>query len=45
MSLREVGIEEEKLEVMARQATRFGEIKGYKALSAEEVLEIFKAAY
>ena len=45
MSLREVGIEEEKLEVMARQATRFGEIKGYKALSAEAVLEIFKAAY
>ncbi len=45
MSLREVGIEEEKLEVMARQATRFGDIKGYKTLSAEAVLEIFKAAY
>ena len=45
MSLREVGIKEDKLELMAKQTTRFGDIKGYKTLNAEAVLEIFKAAY
>lgn len=45
MSLREVGIEEDQLEVMAKQATRFGAIQGYKTLDTEAVLEIFKAAY
>ena len=44
MTLREVGIEEEKIEIMAKQATRFGSITGYKVLQAEDVLKIFKAA-
>lgn len=44
MTLREVGIKEDKLELMAKQATRFGSIKGYKTLQAEDVLRIFKAA-
>lgn len=45
MTLREVGIKEDKLELMAKQTTRFGSIQGYKTLEAEDVLKIFKAAY
>ncbi|MGL4107171.1 iron-containing alcohol dehydrogenase [Clostridium sp. LP20] len=43
-TLREVGIGEDKLEIMAKQATRFGLNEGYKALSFEDVLNIYKAA-
>lgn len=43
-TLREVGIDEEKLEVMANQAVRFGLEYGYKPLSNEDVLNIYKAA-
>lgn len=44
MTLKEVGIDEEKIELMANQATRFGGIEGYKLLQAEDVMKIFKAA-
>jgi alcohol dehydrogenase YqhD (iron-dependent ADH family) len=43
-SLREVGINEEKLEEMAKQATRRGKLGNFRALDAEDVLSIFKAA-
>lgn len=43
-TLREVGINEEKLEKMANQAARGGTIGNFKPLSAEDVLKIFKAA-
>lgn len=43
-TLREVGITEEKLEVMAKQAVRFGLEYGYKPLTTEDVLNIYKAA-
>lgn len=44
MTLKEVGIDEERIELMANQATRFGGIEGYKLLQAEDVMKIFKAA-
>jgi butanol dehydrogenase len=44
-TLREVGIEEAKLEKMAQQAARYGEVGNFKALSTEDVLNIFKAAF
>lgn len=43
-ALREVGIGEEKLEIMAKQATNRGPIGNFKVLEAEDVLNIFKAA-
>lgn len=43
-NLRAVGIEEDKLELMAKQATRRGNIGNFKVLTAEDVLNIFKAA-
>lgn len=43
-TLREVGIGEEKLEIMAKQATSRGPIGNFKVLEAEDVLNIFKAA-
>ena len=43
-SLREVGINEEKLEEMAKQATRRGKLGNFRALDAEDVLNIFRAA-
>lgn len=43
-TLREVGISEEKLEIMAKQATSRGPIGNFKVLEAEDVLNIFKAA-
>lgn len=44
-TLREVGIDEEKLEVMAQQAVRFGMEDCFVPLKAEDVLNIFKAAF
>jgi alcohol dehydrogenase YqhD (iron-dependent ADH family) len=44
-TLREVGIEESKLETMAKQTARYGEVGNFKPLSAEDVLNIFKAPY
>jgi len=43
-SLSEVGINEEKLEEMAKQSTRNGKLGNFRALEAEDVLSIFKAA-
>lgn len=43
-SLREVSINEEKLEEMAKQATRRGNLGDFRILTAEDVLNIFKAA-
>jgi alcohol dehydrogenase YqhD (iron-dependent ADH family) len=43
-SLREVGINEEKLEEMAKQATRNGKLGNFRALDADDVLSIFTAA-
>lgn len=42
MSLREVGIGEEKLETMAEFASKRGAKYGYVSLSKEDVLEIYK---
>ena len=44
MTLREVGINEEKLEIMSQQAVRFGMEECFVPLKAEDVLNIFKAA-
>jgi alcohol dehydrogenase YqhD (iron-dependent ADH family) len=44
-TLREVGIEEAKLEKMAQQTTRHGKVGNFKALDTEDVLNIFKAAF
>ena len=43
--LSEVGIKEDKLELMANQAARFGDVGSFKPLSANDVLNIFKAAF
>lgn len=43
-TLREVGIGEEKLELMAKQATRFGAIGSFELLETKDVLNIYKAA-
>ncbi|MEG2018074.1 MAG: iron-containing alcohol dehydrogenase [Clostridium sp.] len=43
-TLREVGIDEEKLEIMAQQAVRFGMEDCFVPLKAKDVLSIFKAA-
>lgn len=42
MTLREVGIGEEKLDQMARQATERGKLGSFKSLDEEDVLEIYK---
>lgn len=44
MHLKEVGIDEEKLEVMAKAATRHGNLGLFRPLDAQDVLNIFKAA-
>ncbi|MCB2289347.1 iron-containing alcohol dehydrogenase [Clostridium sp. CS001] len=43
-SLKEVGINEERLEEMAKQATRRGKLGNFRALDSEDVLNIFKAS-
>lgn len=43
-TLREVGINEEKLEEMAKQATRRGKIGNFGVLDSDDVLNIFKAS-
>lgn len=43
-ALREVGIEEGKLEVMAKQVAQNGTVGNFKELTAEDVLNIFEAA-
>lgn len=42
LSLREVGIGEEKLEEMARQATECGSLGSFKPLNEKDVLNIYK---
>lgn len=44
-SLSEVGIEEDKLELMANQAARFGDVGNFKPLNAKDILNIYKSAY
>lgn len=44
-TLREVGIKEDKLEEMAKQATRNGTVGNFKPLHSEDVLRIFRAAF
>lgn len=43
-TLREIGIGEEKLELMAKQATRFGAIGSFQLLESKDVLNIYKAS-
>lgn len=43
-TLRKVGIGEEKLEKMAKQATSRGKLGSFKPLEAQDVLNIYKAA-
>ncbi len=42
--LREMGINEEKLEEMAKQATRRGKLGNFRELDSQDVLNIFRAA-
>ncbi|MBU3101978.1 MULTISPECIES: iron-containing alcohol dehydrogenase [Clostridium] len=44
-TLREVGIKEEKLEEMAKQATVRGKLGSFKPLDTQDVLNIYKAAF
>ncbi|WP_461615020.1 iron-containing alcohol dehydrogenase [Clostridium sp. Marseille-QA1073] len=44
MTLREVGIGEEKLEIMARQCAGGGTVGNYPPLTSEDILEIYKRA-
>jgi len=44
-TLREVGIEEEKLEEMAKQATVRGSLGNFLPLDSKDVLNIYKAAF
>ena len=44
MTLREVGIEEEKLEVMAKQCAGEGPVGNYPPLTSKDILEIYKRA-
>ncbi|NLZ48626.1 MAG: iron-containing alcohol dehydrogenase [Clostridiales bacterium] len=44
-TLREVGVEEDKLELMAKQATRWGDLGNFKTLNTKDVLNIYKAAF
>ena len=43
-TLREVGIGEDKFEVMAKGATRYGTLGNFKPLEAEDILKIFRVA-
>ncbi|MGH4140779.1 iron-containing alcohol dehydrogenase [Clostridium sp.] len=43
-SLSEVGISEDKLEEMAKQATRNGNLGNFRVLEAQDVLNIFRAS-
>ncbi|MEA5093087.1 NADH-dependent butanol dehydrogenase A [bioreactor metagenome] len=43
-SLKEIGIGEEKLEKMAKQATARGKLGNFKPLEAQDVLNIYRAA-
>ncbi|MDF2633045.1 MAG: butanol dehydrogenase, partial [Caproiciproducens sp.] len=43
-TLREVGINEEKLEIMAKKAASMGIDHAFVPLSAEDVLAIYKAS-
>ena len=47
MSLRQVGIEEDKLKEMADLAVEHagGKIKGFKTLYGEDVYQIYKASF
>lgn len=44
-TLREVGIEENKLEQMAKQAARFGDVGNFKPLNAKDIYNIFQSAF
>ncbi|QBD86495.1 iron-containing alcohol dehydrogenase [Clostridium tetani] len=44
-TLKEVGIEEEKLAEMAKAATRRGAVGGFRPLKEEDVLKIYKLAF
>ncbi|WP_282804166.1 iron-containing alcohol dehydrogenase [Clostridium tetani] len=44
-TLKEVGIEEEKLEEMAKADTRRGAVGGFRPLKEEDVLKIYKLAF
>lgn len=44
MTLREVGIGEEKLEIMAKQCAGDGTVGNYPPLTSEDILEIYKRA-
>ena len=41
-SFKEINIDDKYFKLMAKKATRFGPIGGYKKLTAEDVLEIYK---
>lgn len=43
-TLREVGINDEKIELMAKQAVRRGQLGNLRTLNAQDVLNIYKAA-
>lgn len=43
--LRDVGIQEDKLEIMAKASVKHGKIGNLKPLDAEDVLKIYKAAF
>lgn len=43
--LSEVEIKEEKLELMAKQAARFGDVGSFRPLNANDVLNIYKSAF
>lgn len=44
-SLKELGIEENKLEEMAEHAARHGSVGNFKPLDAKDILNIYKAAF
>lgn len=44
-TLSEVGIEESKLEEMAKQAARFGDVGNFKPLNAKDIFNIFESAF
>ena len=43
-SLKSIGINEEKLEIMAKQATKRGKLGSFKPLDANDVLNIYKSS-
>ena len=44
-TLSELGIEESKLEEMAKQAARFGDVGNFKPLNAKDIFNIFESAF